>query len=45
MFTFMTADTENIRLVFCAVKDTIMQASLKEHNLLWCESENLLINK
>ncbi|KAG1678550.1 Guanine nucleotide-binding protein G(q) subunit alpha [Nymphon striatum] len=34
MFTFMTVDTENIRLVFCAVKDTIMQASLKEHNLL-----------
>jgi len=27
------ADTENIKLVFCAVKDTIMQAALKEFNL------------
>ncbi|XP_037091748.1 G protein alpha q subunit isoform X3 [Pollicipes pollicipes] len=26
-------DTENIKLVFCAVKDTIMQAALKEFNL------------
>ncbi|XP_061711140.1 G protein alpha q subunit-like [Cydia pomonella] len=31
---FTTAtDTENIKLVFCAVKDTIMQAALKEFNL------------
>lgn len=26
-------DTENIRLVFCAVKDTIMQNALREFNL------------
>ena len=26
-------DTENIKLVFCAVKDTIMQTALKEFNL------------
>ena len=26
-------DTENIKLVFCAVKDTIMQNALKEYNL------------
>ncbi|XP_065567169.1 G protein alpha q subunit-like [Artemia franciscana] len=26
-------DTENIKLVFCAVKDTIMQSALKEYNL------------
>ncbi|KAK7586218.1 hypothetical protein V9T40_004094 [Parthenolecanium corni] len=31
-FTCAT-DTENIKLVFCAVKDTIMQAALKEFNL------------
>ncbi|XP_031332939.1 G protein alpha q subunit isoform X3 [Photinus pyralis] len=31
---FTTAtDTENIKLVFCAVKDTIMQSALKEFNL------------
>ncbi|XP_071055570.1 G protein alpha q subunit isoform X4 [Onthophagus taurus] len=31
---FTTAtDTENIKLVFCAVKDTIMQTALKEFNL------------
>ncbi|KAL9917272.1 G protein alpha q subunit isoform X3 [Glossina fuscipes] len=31
---FTTAtDTENIKLVFCAVKDTIMQNALKEFNL------------
>lgn len=28
-------DTENIKLVFCAVKDTIMQTALKEFNLAW----------
>lgn len=27
------SDTENIKLVFCAVKDTIMQSALKEFNL------------
>jgi guanine nucleotide-binding protein G(q) subunit alpha len=26
------SDTENIRLVFCAVKDTVLQNSLKEFN-------------
>ncbi|XP_059620089.1 G protein alpha q subunit isoform X4 [Phlebotomus argentipes] len=31
-FTCAT-DTENIKLVFCAVKDTIMQSALKEFNL------------
>ncbi|XP_063703071.1 G protein alpha q subunit isoform X4 [Culicoides brevitarsis] len=31
-FTAAT-DTENIKLVFCAVKDTIMQTALKEFNL------------
>lgn len=31
-FTVAT-DTENIKLVFCAVKDTIMQNALKEFNL------------
>lgn len=31
-FTAAT-DTENIKLVFCAVKDTIMQSALKEFNL------------
>lgn len=29
------SDTENIKLVFCAVKDTIMQSALKEFNLAW----------
>ena len=28
-------DTENIKLVFCAVKDTIMQAALKEFGMAW----------
>ena len=27
------ADTENIKLVFCAVKDTIMQSALKEFGM------------
>jgi len=31
----MYTDTENIKLVFCAVKDTIMQSALKEFNLAW----------
>ena len=26
-------DTENIKLVFCAVKDTIMQSALKEFGM------------
>ena len=29
----LAADTENIKLVFCAVKDTIMQAALKEFGM------------
>lgn len=28
-------DTENIRFVFAAVKDTILQHNLKEYNLVW----------
>lgn len=28
------ADTENIRFVFAAVKDTILQSNLKEYNLV-----------
>jgi len=32
---FTTAtDTENIRFVFAAVKDTILQLNLKEYNLV-----------
>lgn len=30
---FFQIDTENIKLVFCAVKDTIMQTALKDTNL------------
>ena len=33
-FTCAT-DTENIRFVFAAVKDTILQANLREYNLVW----------
>ena len=33
-FTCAT-DTENIRFVFAAVRDTILQANLKEYNLVW----------
>ncbi|TRY54328.1 hypothetical protein DNTS_021304 [Danionella cerebrum] len=33
-FTCAT-DTENIRFVFAAVKDTILQLTLKEYNLCW----------
>lgn len=32
-FMGLLSDTENIKLVFCAVKDTIMQTALKEFNL------------
>lgn len=35
----MYTDTENIKLVFCAVKDTIMQSALKEFNLAWTGTE------
>ena len=30
----LSADTENIRFVFAAVKDTILQLNLKEYNLV-----------
>ena len=30
---YFSTDTENIKLVFCAVKDTLMQNALKEFNL------------
>ena len=33
--TFLFSDTENIRFVFAAVKDTILQLNLKEYNLVW----------
>ena len=31
---YLCADTENIRFVFAAVKDTILQLNLKEYNLV-----------
>jgi hypothetical protein len=31
---FLLLDTENIRFVFAAVKDTILQLNLKEYNLV-----------
>lgn len=31
---FLISDTENIRFVFAAVKDTILQLNLKEYNLV-----------
>jgi len=31
---WLSADTENIRFVFAAVKDTILQLNLKEYNLV-----------
>ena len=31
---FLYLDTENIRFVFAAVKDTILQLNLKEYNLV-----------
>lgn len=34
------ADTENVRFVFAAVKDTILQLNLKEYNLVWFASQN-----
>lgn len=32
---FCITDTENIRFVFAAVKDTILQLNLREYNLVW----------
>lgn len=34
MIFIMFSDTENIRFVFAAVKDTILQSNLKEYNLV-----------
>lgn len=34
IMTSSFADTENIRFVFAAVKDTILQSNLKEYNLV-----------
>lgn len=33
-FVCSFSDTENIRFVFAAVKDTILQSNLKEYNLV-----------
>jgi len=33
-FILLYLDTENIRFVFAAVKDTILQSNLKEYNLV-----------
>ena len=35
LFIISVTDTENIRFVFAAVKDTILQLNLKEYNLVW----------
>ena len=40
-FTCAT-DTENIRFVFAAVRDTILQYNLKEYNLVWRAGKVLL---
>ena len=40
-FTCAT-DTENIRFVFAAVRDTILQYNLKEYNLVWRAEKVLL---
>lgn len=37
VFVMTFSDTENIRFVFAAVKDTILQLNLKEYNLVWCQ--------
>lgn len=34
LFYDFISDTENIRFVFAAVKDTILQSNLKEYNLV-----------
>lgn len=34
MMCSLFSDTENIRFVFAAVKDTILQLNLKEYNLV-----------
>jgi hypothetical protein len=33
-YLLIPTDTENIRFVFAAVKDTILQSNLKEYNLV-----------
>lgn len=35
LLLFYFSDTDNIRFVFAAVKDTILQLNLKEYNLVW----------
>lgn len=35
LIMWRVSDTENIRFVFAAVKDTILQLNLKEYNLVW----------
>lgn len=42
-FTCAT-DTENIRFVFVAVKDTILRHNLKEFNLVWGVGEGVCYN-
>lgn len=38
VFESFLTDTENIRFVFAAVKDTILQLNLREYNLVWISS-------
>lgn len=38
-------DTENIKLVFCAVKDTIMQSALRDSNLAWKKFKNFYVKE
>ena len=38
---FGIPDTKNIRFVFAAVKDTILQTNLKEYNLVWIPHSSL----
>lgn len=39
----LPSDTENIKLVFCAVKDTIMQSALKEFGMAWTITQRCTI--
>lgn len=45
MAIFFLLDTENIRFVFAAVKDTILQSNLKEYNLVWTTIIILVVTK
>lgn len=42
-FSIYPTDTENIRFVFAAVKDTILQSNLKEYNLVWIFAPPLFV--